>query len=367
MGISTLVISDVDHFIGIKDYWDRELRDHVDDPFLFSCMLIEQWKSNQELGWHPFMMIFKSGAEIVGFAPLMLRTHFRFRQAANFDQYTCPDFFSDNIRETCVDIMISFLFRHLKCESANITLEDESNNQRMLEKVCRNKGFNCTSWPQEGQAIIPVETSLDSFRKSLKNKDRKKFEKISTKLDNLGSWQISHFDLDRDSIAKIEVVERFSWKARLEGREKALKDTGMESVLRGVQSNCQGESFFESEVWTLELNDVPMAYVLVMKRNKTVFFAKTSYDSRFKELSPGLFLMNDLIERVFKNMTAEKIDFISNMPFTQVWKPLVRNRITFTILRNPSLSKARHLVFGNPLSLKTSQILERIGRKKRLY
>jgi hypothetical protein len=367
MGISTLVISDIDHFAGMKDYWDRELKDHVDDPFLFSCMLIEQWKSNQKLGWHPFMMIFKSDAEIVGFAPLMMSTSFGFRQAANFDQYTCPDFFSGNIRETCMDSMISFLFRQLKCESANITLENESSNQRMLETVCKKKGFNHTKWPQEGQAIIPVETSLDSFRKSLKNKDRKKFEKISTKLDNLGSWQISRFDLDRSSIAKIEAVEGFSWKARLEGREKALKDTGLESVLKGVQSNGQGESFFESEVWTLELNDAPIAYVLAMKRNKTVFFAKTSYDSRFKELSPGLFLMNDLIERVFKNTTAEKIDFISNMPFTQVWKPLVRNRITFTILRNPYLSRARHLVFGNRISLKTSQILEKIGRKKRLY
>jgi len=358
MTISTLVVTDIDRFIGMKDFWDGELKDHTDDPFLLSCMLIEQWKLSQKLGWNPLLMLFVSSGEIIGFAPLLMRSNLGFRQVSNFDHYRWPDFFSDNNREVCIDKMLSFLFKQLNCESASLTFEDESDNLRTLQKVCASRGLKFTKAPQEGQAIIPITGSLNSYKESLKRKDRKEFERNGRKLDKLGSWQISCFALNHSSISKIWAIERFSWKANLEGKKKALKTLGLESILNGIQRNSESEPLFESEVWTLELNNLPLAYVVVMKRNKTVFFVKTSFDSRFKIVSPGMFLMNELIERVFENMVAEKIDFISNIPCVQVWKPLVKKRAVITILRNPSLSRARNLVFENRVSLKTSQITE---------
>jgi hypothetical protein len=366
MSVSTLVISDLDRFVEMKDFWDKELREHVDDPYLFSCMLIEQWKIGRKLGWRPFLMVFTFDNKIVGFAPLMMRSNFGFRQISTFNQYTYPDFFSDSCRGICVDNMLSFLFKQLRCESVNITCEDESANQRMLNNICRNKGFSYTKSFQEDRAVIAVSQSLDSFRQSLKRKDGKKFAKIRRKLDGSGSWQISRYDIDLDSMAKIWAVERFSWKANLEGKKKAMKNLDLEYTLKGLQNTQEHASFFESEIWILELNDVPLSYVLVMKRNKTVFFAKTSYDSRYKPLSPGLFLMNDLIERVFRDMSAEKIDFITALPFAQVWKPLISKRTVFVISRNQFLSRARRLIFENRLSLKTQKIIERLSWQKKI-
>jgi hypothetical protein len=364
MKISTLVVSDIDRFVEMRDFWDRELKDHVDDPFLFSSLIVEHWKFSQRMGWHPFLMVFLSGEKIVGFAPLIMRSRFGFRYVSNFDQYTCPEFFSDNYREVCIDQMVRILFRHLHCESADVTVRDESADQRILEKVCRKRKLSYTRFPQEGQAVIPVKKSLDSFRQSLNRKDSKEFKRIGRKLDKLGSWQISCFDLDRTSLAKIWKVERHSWKANLKGKEKAKKDLGLSSILKGVERNREGKSYFESKVWFLELNDMPLSYVLTMKRNKTEFFAKTSFDSRFKEVSPGIFLMNTLIERVFMDKIADKIDFISNLPLVRVWKPLVVKRITYRILRNAFLSKTRLLVFENRINLKAFQILERFKWKK---
>jgi hypothetical protein len=365
MSISTLVISDVNRFAGMKDFWDRELRDHVNDPFFYSCMLIEHWKFSQRVGWHPFLMVFLSSEKIVGFAPLLMRSRFGFRYVSNFDQYTCPEFFYDNYHEVCLEQMVNVLFRHLNCESADITVRDESADQRLLEKVCRKKNLRYTRFPQEGQAIIPVKSSLNFFRQSLNRKDVREFKRIGRKLDKLGSWQISCFGLDRASLTKIWEVERHSWKAYLKGKEKAKKDLGLSAILKGVERNGEGVSYFESEVWFLELNGVPLSYVLTMKRNKTLFFAKTSYDSRYKDVSPGTFLMNSLIEQVFMNGRADKIDFISNLPVLNVWKPLVVKRITYGILRNVFLSKARRLVFENRVCSKALQILERFKWKRR--
>ena len=53
------------------------------------------------------------------------------------------------------------------------------------------------------------------------------------------------------------------------------------------------------KVWFLELNGLPIAYVLVFKHNHVLFFEKTSYDQRFKPVSPGNFLFNELIESIF--------------------------------------------------------------------
>jgi hypothetical protein len=341
------------------------LIDHIDDPLLHSSLIVEHWKLNQRLGWHPFLVVFLSEKKIIGFAPLLMKSRFGFRYVCSFDKYTCPEFFYDDYREYCIDQMLTILFRNLNCESVDVTFRDESVNQRVLEKICRKRKLNYAKYPQEGRAIIPARNSVDSFRKSLNRKDLKEFRRIHRKLDKLGSWQISNFDIDQTSLAKIWEIERHSWKAKLMGKKKAIKDLGLSAILKGVERNKEGKSYFESEVWFLELNNTPIAYVLAMKRKKTEFFAKTSFDARFKDAAPGIFLMNFLIERVFMNKIAEKIDFISNLPFAQVWKPLVVKRINYRILRNAGLSKARVIVFENRIILKASQILENVKWKKR--
>lgn len=363
--LSTLAISELEHFVKVSDFWDQELKDHIDDPFLFSSLIIEQWKLNQQLGWHPLLLIFLSEKKIVGFAPLLMRTRFGFRYVSSFNSYTCPEFFHDNLREKCVDQIVNILFRRLNCESADINFRDEPVNQRIVDKVCRKRNLSYTLFPQEGRAIIPVRDSLDSFRKSLNRKDVKEFRRLHRKLDKLGPWQISNFDLNHTSLMKIWEVERHSWKAKLKGKKKGIKDLGLSSILKGVERNKEGKSHFESEVWFLELNNTPIAYVLTMKRSKTELFAKTSFDSRFKDVSPGITLMNYLIERIFVNKVADKIDFISNLSFVQVWKPLVGKRIKYRILRNVVLSRIRYLVFENQIIRKISQILENIKWEKK--
>jgi hypothetical protein len=345
--------------------WNRAMEAEVYDPFLFGSLIIEHWKLSQKLGWHPFLMIFLSEKKIIGFAPLLMRSRFGFRYVSNFDQYTCPEFFSKKYREVCIDQIVKYLFRNLNCETANLTFWDESPDQRILEKVCRNQNLTYTRVPQEGQAIIPVKTDLDYFKKSLNRKDVKEFQRIGRKLDKLGSWCISCLNLSSDSLAKIWEIEQHSWKAGLKGKEKAKKDLGLTSILNGVERSKKGPSFFESEVCFLNLNSKPIAYVLIMYRKKTVLFAKTSFDARFKEVSPGIFLMNALIEKVFRSKKADKIDFISNLPCVRIWKPLIVKRVTFGIQQNVFLSKARSFVFDNPIRLRASKIFERLVWEKR--
>ena len=193
--------------------------------------------------------------------------------------------------------------------SANLTFMAGSDNQKILEMVCKKRGLGVSRFVGAGEAIIPVLSSLEDFRGSLDRKVRKEFRRFSNKLDKLGSWSISCCGVDRNSVRKVWAVEKYSWKNDLEGKKNAIKNWGIRLALSGAQRNeCGG--FFDSEIWFLDLNDMPIAYVLVLKRHQIVFFAKTSYDQRFRAASPGKFLMNILIERIFSKQTFEKIDFL---------------------------------------------------------
>ena len=359
-GISVLVVWDLDHFVSMEDFWDRELCDRVDDPFLSGCMVDLHWKLGQRVGFHPFMLVFLRGGRIVGFAPLMMNSRFNLRTVSNFDQYTCPDFFVDEYREVCIGKMVAFLFDRLKCVSADLTFEDESANQIVLEKVCEKRNLKFSRMPQEGQAIIPVNTSLEVFQRSLSRNTRKKLKRLNKKLDKLGSWKISCYDIDQTSIEKVWIVEMFSWKNVLQGKKKAIKDWGIELALRGAQRGRSGEGFFDSELWFLEVNDVPITYVLVLKHNQIFFLAKTSFDQRFGGASPGVFLMNDLIEKVFQERSVKKIDFFTNLPFVKIWKPVVKKRVTIKIEKRSFFSNILVLVFNNRLSSRFFKFVEEL-------
>ena len=362
--ISTLVISDIDNFTAMKAFWDRQMRDHVYGPFLSSSMLVEFWKFCQKIGEAPLFVIFLSDEGIIGFAPLRMKSRFGFRQILSIDQYAPPVILQESYRDLCIDTTINYLFNNLNCESVQITFEDNAANLRMLEKICRKRKLKHTFSPQEGQAIIPIDTSLESFRNSLDKKVKKEFQRIGRRLDSMGSWKISCSPVDQIALDKIWAIEKYSWKANLEGKEKAIKDLGLECILGGVQNDNENEPYFDSEVWFLDLNNSPIAYVLVLKRKKTVFFVKTSYDSRFKKVAPGRFLLNDLIERVFRENAAESIDFISNLSFVRIWNPLVKKRLTVDMSRSTYVLRSQHIVFNNRISRMSLQLFEQLRWKK---
>ncbi len=366
MTLSTLVIFDINCFKKIVDFWDMEVADHVDSPFISSCMLVEHWKVSIALGEHPFLMIFLSRNRIVGFAPLLVKSSFGLRRVSNLAYYIYPDFFADDYREVGIDIMVSFLFEQFNCESVDITFENESANLIFLKKICDRRNIPYKMLANEGQAIIPVKNSLDFFKRSLDRKTGKEFRRISKKIDKTGSWKIYCCSINCNSLEKIREIERLSWKTNLRGKQRAAKDLGLECILNGAQVNSDCKAFFESEVWILDINEVPIAYVIAVKRNKTLFLLKTSFDLRFKEFWPGKFLMNNLIERVFTSKIFENIDFITNLQFIHVWKPLVKKRTTVRISRNSLLSKVNFLVYENRISQKSLQIIERFRWERML-
>jgi len=79
---------------------------------------------------------------------------------------------------------------------------------------------------------------------------------------------------------------------------------------------------------------------------------------------PGKFLINELIERIFREQTVSEINFITNLPFVNDWKPSVRSRTKVKILRSTIKSKIQRLLFENRVSYKSINFLEGLKWKK---
>jgi hypothetical protein len=356
MNTSILIISKYDRFVEIKEFWDIKIREQVQNPHLYSCMLSELWKVAKTLGEKPLLIIFLLRNKIIGFAPLKIKSTFGFRKVSNLYKYIYPEVFENKYRKFCMDKMIDLLFNRFNCKSAEITFEEKSSNKKALENSCLRKGLYFKNCPMENsidnKAIIPIKTNLDDFQKALGKNARSNLKKTVNKLGRLGSWQVHKEELHNSSIKKIYDIEKHSWKNNLTGKNKLIKDQGLACTIRGITKNNETNSFFKSKAWFLEINGIPASYQLVLKHKKIAYFIKTSFDSRFKQASPGKFLMKCVIDQLFQEQTTEEIDFITNIPLVNIWKPVVKKRVTVKIEQNQLLSRIQNIIFENPINSK---------------
>lgn len=321
-------------------------------------MVDERWKLAQKLGYDPFLILFLVEEKIIGYAPLVMRSKFGIRQVTNIDQYYYPEFFSDEYCEFCVDKTLDFIFNRLKCKLVELTFKDGSFNYRILESVCKSKRLGFVRVPKMGQAIIPVEGNYEDFESSLGGKERRDLRRLKRKLDEAGHWAICCVDFNNAAIDKIWSIERFSWKSTLQGRKKAIKNWGLELIIKGAMRNSEDNRFFESEVYFMNLNNEPIAYQIVLKRNKTAFCVKTSYDSRFRGASPGKILTYFIVEKMFGEKNIDKIDFLTNLSHMRNLNPIVNERVALRIEKDPMISKILRTFSENRVSSSSFRFFE---------
>lgn len=339
LGISIKVIMNFNNLIAIEDEWNYKLNKSMENPFLFSRLLSLIMHSWEEWGWTPLAVIFLHDNKIVGMMPLKIRKRLQLINCSTLHPYLYSVFYlPDEYRKICMTQLIDFLFKHLKCHVVALTIQDSSPNLKVLTKICQKKGFHLRKTHFNGRAILPIEHDWDVYYGTLKVKVRKEFRRIRRKLDDLGSWRISCYGIDSESIEKIIAVEQMSWKTTWRAQKKIQKDWLLHIILRASQKQGEIVPSYEIKVWFLEVKGQTIAYLLMMLYKGTAFFVKTSYDAQFKEISPGKFLMNETIRKMHINGNVKKIDFITNLPIVQIWKPMCENRTKLIIKKNMRFS-----------------------------
>jgi hypothetical protein len=343
-------MSDPAELAEISEAWDRLVRRCSTNPYLLTGFVEGMMELDRSRGWSPLLLHMTSDGVTVGVAPLMTKTRFGMRRVQFlFPPYYSPDFvLEERSREPCLRLIVQYLFETLHCTFADLILPAESPSADILRRVCERSRTYFSEHAVPGHVIIRVKGTWDEFRAARSANFRRQFKALKSQLDQAGSWRIIHGSCDGGdprATERIHLVESVSWKVRKNRTEKIDEDLPL--ILRGSARAAKKDPDFKSWACFLELDGQTLSYVLVLEYRGLAVFAKTSFDERFSRYSPGTFVCNESIRRVFDEGRVTTIDFATDLPLMQRWSSTRLGRVRVTMCRGHVLPIAVRLLMGN--------------------
>jgi len=324
--LSIHAISDPREISEIQAEMDSFITKNSENPFLLSVFIQKTMESNSRKGSTPIVLVLKIDGAIIGVVPILITKRLGIRLATFlFDFWFSPDFVYDaEYREICMQSSLTFIFDHLKCKFTTFDLPAKSPNLQVLERVCKT---NCLYFDKKNEdylnhRIISVDRPWTDFKKSKGKHFRQEFRRIEYNLDSVGKWRILRFENDvqeQEAFQNIIDVEKVSWKKNWRFQQHISADLQLLQLWEGSSlaiKTCLG---FNRNVWFLELNDHIIAYSLVIQYGRTAYIAKTSYDDRYREFYPGIYVINASVRDLFNSESVKTIDFLTNLPFVKKW------------------------------------------------
>jgi hypothetical protein len=343
MKINTKIFTNADELSKIKKDLDIFLSSCRKNPF---CLypFVENYMRSSCKDSIPVILVSSINKKIVGLAPLQLRrTLFFWRAKFLFQYFVSPDFIVfDEYREDVLRNFLHIIVKKLKCKIVDLDLPAESQNLPVLERVSSDYKlvFEKQFMDAKSHCLISVQGSLSEFEKSQGGQFKRKFRRISRNLDERGEWKINiveNLQNDqnaKDSFDKMMTIERMSWKEKWRLQTGCSVDKDLlwfwDSSLSATKTNPD----FKCKIWFLEVNNQSIAYHFVIEYRGTAFITKTSFDEKYRQLSPGIFLHQAIIAELFRTREIETIDFLTNLPFMKTWNATCLPRVTFTLNRS---------------------------------
>jgi hypothetical protein len=329
---SICVISDSNKLHEIEGTWNQLIGRCSKNPFLLSGFIKQFMEFNRLKRWVPLVLVISVDNKIVGISPLKIKRKFGVRFAKFLlNPWFSPDFIGDDqYREICLAYTLDFLFKTLRCQFVDLTLPANSHNLRIIKQKCKTSKIYFYIKQETGRRILPVQCTWAEFE-TLKGRNfRRKFKRIERNLDRLGPWRITCAENGKqefDVIKKILEIDKMSWKEELRTQRGIKIDSDLMMIWNGAQYMAQNEPDFKWSVWFLELNDQKLAHILIFQYQNVAYFAKTSYDERYKKFAPGLYVQNAAIRDLFNKSQVRRIDFLTALPYHETWTSLCLPRV----------------------------------------
>jgi hypothetical protein len=328
----------------VEDAWNNFVRNHTENPFFLSSFLIGFLKHNLKQGWTPLMLVFLKNEAIIGLSSLATKRIFGMR-VIKFS--LPPSFFPDFIlepqyRDVCIEKAYDLLFNKLNCQLAILTLPVESPN---LEKIKNANRLRYSVIPQRGHRFIVVKNNWTEFERSQGKKFKQDLRRTERNLNRVGSWKVSTFNgknQESKIIRQILDIEHSSWKEEWRLKKAMKEDPIFKIVWNGTLRAAKLEEDFNWFIWFLELNALPIAYVLAIWYKRVIYFTKTSHNRWYRKFSPGVYILNAAMRDIFNAGETEKIDFHTDLPFLRTWSSSSLPRVSILVSKHkilPSLLK----------------------------
>jgi CelD/BcsL family acetyltransferase involved in cellulose biosynthesis len=326
---------------------EKEVDDFVwkwsDNPFFSSAFIKGGAKLSSSRGWDPLIVVIYDSNGIVGFTPLATRNRFGIRLA----QFLYgPNFLMDIVvddehDEVCISQVLRILTKVLKCKFVDLTFSAESKTLKIIEKFSRAEHvyFATDAAAFGGHRVVPVTSKWEEFVKMRGKKFRAEAKRVERKVGELVDWAVTcieQMEQDPEVCEKILRIDEHSWKKEWLSSKNFKYDPELAVTLDTLPETAKKRSIFRWQVYFLTLEGAPIAYVLVFRMKTTAFIKRTSYVAAYKHFSPGMFILNYSIRKLFDEGKVKAIDFCADHPYQETWATLCLSR-TDTRIRNSLL------------------------------
>jgi len=335
------VFSAPKEMLRVKGQWNELIHDQSENPFLLTGFVEQFLKSSIDEPRKNLLLICLAGQKIVGVAPPITIIPWRgIFKVANFlfDDYFDTDFVvQEEYREDFLYQAVDFLFRKAGCNLINISLPSGTKNLRILRNVTKELGAYALTRLGADHTVLPVEKPWIEFEKDRGRNFRRFFRKIERKMGLAGTWRIlisTKEDYESEILKDILEIEESSWKQGYRNQRGLENDESLLRLWKGAFSSSL-EKGFNWQVAFLELNGKKIAYSFWVEYKDAAFICKTSFDQRYRQYYPGIYVNNVAVRTLFDTQLTKQIDFMTDLPFHERWTAESRPRFRLTISKSP--------------------------------
>jgi CelD/BcsL family acetyltransferase involved in cellulose biosynthesis len=354
ISVTVEVSEGFDGLAALRSDWNELFRARSNEPSTSFEWTFAMVRHHVRAGDRPFLLSLKSRGRLVGLVPLLARTFRLFGcdvvllAPLSEDYNTHSDLLLRHDSPEVVRAFVAALFRlNVSWDCFRMArLLEGSPVATLLERCLAEAGRSHLIRDGLPAYELPLPRSFDGYLAGRSSKFRNHLKRFERRLEAAGRIAVHEVtDAHQLDVAyeAVLAIERSSWKHR--------HGTGITAVPRQLafyrefarEALAAGRLHLQ---W-LALNDRPVAYNFGFLHDARYHYLKTSYDARYRQLSPATYLRARLIERLIEQRVAH-FDFPGEpYAWEAQWTGAIRWRKVLTLyaptLRGRALALADRL------------------------
>lgn len=313
-------ITNIEDFGRIREMWNEFIRHHFPWAYFFDHDWLVKWIRAYLQEPRIFVFLVYDGQTLIGAVPLYIGKEnfsgFPISRLALLGMgYGVEDLPIAGRHQEVLDLLFATINKTFRWHLANFSrFTPEFANS--IAGIAHNRNIHI----EERDIVNPVVriegTYADYFSGRSKN-FRANVRKKTNRINSWGKMTVVHNDTSDLAalIGKVEAIGKESWQGE-KGVNLAASEQGRR-FLHDMVVNFHARGILD--ISFIELNGIPIAYLLGAVLDKTCFAIETAYLTKYFDASPGMLLHLYVLERLFDEKKVNLIDFGYDAAYKRKW------------------------------------------------
>jgi hypothetical protein len=372
--IRVTIITDPNHITKFEDQISSLVQKYGESPFALPSFLKLSMYEMLKPNYIPMVILVHKDQELIGLAPLILKNYYGIHYAEFLLEFwSSIDFVTKNqYQSLALTTIFDVLFKRLNCKIATLCLPAESPNMKLTEQIAKSQGLHIK---KKINSFMSHPTIFLSSHKAISYEDLLKsrhflhqVRQVERNLNKKGNRKILLFKNCENSqdenllYDKIMLVDKLSWKTTYRKHiNEPVEDSWLRLFFKATSYRNNKCKLLQRKIWFIEVENQPIAFCLAIQFKGTAYFCKTSFVEKFRKCYPGILLHHYAIKDIAGEGEIQKVDFMTNLPFTKKWRTINFSRVETSI--------GGSVIFGLQTMKKVLQLLSSAitGKKRSIF